>query len=95
MKMTSYRDHLNGELKNLQFKEMFEEEKHLLELGLKIAEARARRGLSQKELAFRSRVTQQQLSKIENGVNYNMLTFIKISSALGLDIHVSAGSTAD
>jgi DNA-binding XRE family transcriptional regulator len=72
-------------MKNVQFKKAFEEEKRLLELGLKITEVREQRGLSQKELAQKSRVTQQQLSKIENGVNCNMLTFVKVSSALGLD----------
>ena len=83
-----FREHLNEEMKNAQFKKAFDEEKHLLELGLAITEAREQRGLSQKELAQKSRVTQQQLSKIENGINCNMLTFIKVSSALGLDIAV-------
>jgi ribosome-binding protein aMBF1 (putative translation factor) len=83
-----FREHLNEEMKNAQFKKAFDEEKHLLELGLAITEARERRGLSQQELAQKSRVTQQQLSKIENGINCNMLTFIKVSSALGLDITV-------
>jgi len=66
------------------------EEKHLLELGLLITETREQRGLSQRELALKSHVTQQQLSKIKNGINCNMLTFIKVSSALGLDLTLSA-----
>ena len=85
-----FREHLNKEMKNVQFKKAFDEEKHLLELGLVITEAREQRGLSQRELAQKSHVTQQQLSKIENGINCNMLTFIKISSALGLDLTLSA-----
>jgi DNA-binding XRE family transcriptional regulator len=88
--MKSYRDHLKEELKNPQFRQAFEEEKHLLDLGLKIAEAREKMGLSQKELAHKCHVTQQQLSKIENGVNCNLLTFMKISSSLGLTIDLSA-----
>jgi transcriptional regulator with XRE-family HTH domain len=67
-----------------------EEEKYLLELGLAITEAREQKGLSQMELAQKSHVTQQQLSKIENGINCNMLTFIKVSSALGLGLTFSA-----
>jgi DNA-binding XRE family transcriptional regulator len=63
-------------MKNLQFKQAYEEEKYLLELGLKTVEARERLGLSQKELAQKCHVTQQQLSKIENGVNCNLLTFV-------------------
>ena len=85
-----FRDHLNQKLEDPQFKKLYEEEKYLLELGLAIAEAREQKGLSQKELAKKSQVTQQQLSKIENGVNCNMLTFIKVSSALGLGLTVSA-----
>ena len=85
----NFRDHLNEKLKNPQFKKAYEEEKYLLELGMAITEAREQRGLSQRELAQKSQVTQQQLSKIENGVNCNMLTFIKVSSALGLDLTIS------
>jgi ribosome-binding protein aMBF1 (putative translation factor) len=47
----NFREHLNGEMKNAQFKKAFDEEKHLLELGLAITEAREQRGLSQRELA--------------------------------------------
>ena len=88
--MRFFKDHLNEELKDPDFKKLYEEEKHLLELGMAIAEAREQKGLSQKELAQKSQVTQQQLSKIENGLNCNMLTFIKVSSALGLGLTISA-----
>ena len=86
----SFRKHLVEEMKNPEFKKAFEEEKRLLELSYAIVEAREKKGLTQRELAQKSHVTQQQLSKIENGVNCNMLTFIKVSSALGLGITVSA-----
>ena len=88
--MTFFRDHLNEKLKDPEFKRIYEEEKRLLDLGYAILKAREQKGLSQKELAKKSQVTQQQLSKIENGVNCNMLTFIKVSSALGLGLTVSA-----
>ena len=32
-------------------------------------------------------VTQQQLSKIENGINCNIITFLKVCNALGLDFN--------
>jgi DNA-binding XRE family transcriptional regulator len=86
----TYRDHLNEQLTNPEFKKLYEDEKHLLELGLKIAETRQRLGISQRELAEKSHITQQQLSKIENGYNCNLLTFIKVSSTLGLSINLSA-----
>ena len=86
----SFRKHLAEEMKNPEFRKAFEEEKRLLKLSYAIVEAREKRGLTQKELASKSHVTQQQLSKIENGVNCNMLTFIKVSNALGLGLTVSA-----
>ena len=85
-----FRDHLDEKMKNDQFKKAYEEEKRLLDLGLIIAQTRAQQGITQSELAQKCCVTQQQLSKIENGVNCNLLTFIKVSSALGLDFTVSA-----
>ena len=60
--MTTFKAHLKKEMKNPQFKKMYKEEKHLLQLGLTITEAREQMGLSQKELAQKSRITQQQLS---------------------------------
>jgi ribosome-binding protein aMBF1 (putative translation factor) len=89
-----FEDHLKEEMKNPQFKKAFEEEKYLLELGIIITETREKLGLSQIELAQKSQVTQQQLSKIENGYNCNLLTLIKVSSALGLDLTLSAALSA-
>jgi len=89
-KIMFFKDHLNEKFKDPKFKKIYEEEKYLLELGLAITEAREKMGLSQRELAQKSQVTQQQISKIENGINCNMLTFIKVSSALGLDLTLSA-----
>jgi DNA-binding XRE family transcriptional regulator len=88
--MKSYTDHLKEQLANPEFKSWYEDEKRLLELGLKIAEKRQQLGISQKELAQKSHITQQQLSKIENGCNCNLLTFIKVSSTLGLSFNLSA-----
>jgi ribosome-binding protein aMBF1 (putative translation factor) len=84
----SFRKHLAEEMKNPEFKKLYEEEKRLLDLSYAIVTAREKSGLTQKELAQKSHVTQQQLSKIENGVNCNMLTFIRVSNALGLTISV-------
>jgi len=88
--MMHFEDHLNEKLKDPEFKKLYEEESRLLRLGYAINETREQKGISQKELAQKSRITQQQLSKIENGFNCNMLTFIRVSSALGLDLTVTA-----
>ena len=86
--MRTFKDHLSEKLKNPEFKEMYNEEKYLLELGLKIVETRNQKGLSQIELASKSHITQQQLSKIENGVNCNLLTFLKVCEALGISLNI-------
>ena len=63
---------------------MCEVEKELLDISIKIIEAWRDQNLSQAELATRARITQQQLSRIENGMNYNIKTLLKLCNALGL-----------
>lgn len=84
--MKTLRKQLNKELKNKKFKKLYDEERELLELSIRILEARNNLGLSQKELAKKAHITQQQLSKVENGINCNMTTFLKVCHALGIKI---------
>ena len=84
--MRSYKKHLKEKLKNKGFKKLYEEERRLAELSLRIYEYRELMGLSQQELAKRARITQQQLSKIENGINCNLATFLRVCNALGLEL---------
>ena len=84
--MMTFDSHLKEKLKNKRFKRMYEEEKELLDISLKILEARREQNLSQAELANRAHVTQQQLSRIENGMNFNIKTLLKLCHALDLSI---------
>ncbi len=84
--MNSFRDHLAEKLKSDRFKRLYEAEKQLAELSLSISKEREKKGLSQKEVAQRAKVTQQQLSKLENGINCNMSTFLKVCNALELKL---------
>ena len=86
--MKTLSKHLNEKLKNKNFKEIFDEEKQLLDLSIKIQETRQKKGLSQAELAELANITQQQLSKIENGINCNIITFIKVCKALDLRVNI-------
>jgi HTH-type transcriptional regulator / antitoxin HipB len=86
--MKTLKRHLSQKLKNLRFKELYEEEKRLAEISLMLHEVREKHGLSQKEVAEKAHITQQQLSKVENGINCNVITFLKVCSALGLDIKI-------
>ncbi len=87
--MKTFKTHLREKLKDAGFKEMFDEEAELLRIGLEIAEARKKMGISQTELAKRAHVTQQQVSKIENGVNSNVLTLLRVCRALSLTCRVN------
>lgn len=84
--MKTFNKHLNDKLKDKEFKQLFNEEKKLLELSLKIHQVRERKGFSQLDVAEKAHITQQQLSKLESGINCNMITFLKVCNALGLEI---------
>jgi HTH-type transcriptional regulator/antitoxin HipB len=82
--MMTFNSHLKEKLKNKRFKKMYEEEKELLDISLKILETRREQNLSQAELANRAHITQQQLSRIENGMNFNINTQRPSAKADGL-----------
>ena len=84
--MMTFASHLKEKLKNKRFKRMYEEAKELLDISLKILEARGEQNLSQVELANRAHITQQQLSRIENGMNFNIKTLLKLCDALDLSL---------
>lgn len=84
--MKTFRNHLKEELKDPEFKKLFDEEKKILELSMRILEYREKNKLSQKELSQRAGITQQQLSKLENGSNCNVITFLKVCNALHLNV---------
>jgi HTH-type transcriptional regulator/antitoxin HipB len=90
--MKTLKSHLTDSLKNEKIKELFEEEKELLEVSLKLNEERKKAGVSQKELAEAAHLTQQQVSKVENGENCNILTYLKASRAIGLKLNFSRSS---
>lgn len=87
--MKSFDAHLTKELQDPDFKVMYEAEKELIELAVKVAKSREKKGLSQTELAKQAHVTQQQVSKIEQGVNCNVTTLFKVLKALNLKFSVT------
>lgn len=82
--MRTFKAHLEEKLEDPQFQQFFDEETEFVRMGLEVAEARERLGISQAELARRARVTQQQVSKIEHGINCNVLTLLKVCRVLSL-----------
>jgi len=84
--MRSFREHLNEKLKDRHFKELYEEERQLAELSLSFIGTRENLALSQADVAHKAKVTQQQVSKIEKGINCNITTFLKVRNALGIKV---------
>ena len=84
--MMTFSAHLKEKLESKRFKEMYEEEKELLEISLKIVEARTDQRFTQAELAKRAHITQQQLSRIESGMNFNIKTLLKLCDALDISL---------
>jgi predicted transcriptional regulator len=87
--MKTFRKHLNSKLKDKEFKQWYDEEREMLEISIQLLEARKNLGLSQRELAKRAQITQQQLSRIESGMNCNLLTFLKVCHALRVKLDLS------
>ena len=85
--MRTFKKNIKEELKDDKFSQLYNEERELLALSIKILEERNNLGISQKDLAKKAHVTQQQLSKVENGINCNITTFLKVCGALGLRIN--------
>jgi DNA-binding XRE family transcriptional regulator len=86
--MSKFKEHLNQKLKNVEFKEEYEQQKKLSELAIKIQQVRNKKGLSQAELAKLAGITQQQLSKIEHAMNGNILTYLRVLDALEYDLAI-------
>ncbi len=87
--MRTFRQDLTEKLQDKDFRIAYEEEKQLLAMALRIAEARKKNGYSQKELAKKAHVTTDQLSRIERGMNCNMLSFIKVCHALDMTLNMA------
>ena len=88
--MINFNKKLQGKLKDPEFAKYYEEERILLEVALKIAQERERKGLTQSELAKKARLTQQQVSKLESGASSNVMTLLKVCKALQLRIFVGS-----
>ena len=83
-------EHLKEKLKDPYFKELYELEEEKLSIVKKIVEYRIRHNLTQNELAKKSGVSQQYISKIESGDFSNMMTLEKILLFIGLTIKFTA-----
>lgn len=86
--MISFDKYLDENLKNEEFAKHYEEEKLLQDIAVKIAKIREEKGLTQSQLARQAKLTQQQVSKLESGINSNIMTLLKVCSALHVKLFV-------
>jgi len=90
MRLEKVDDHLKGKLKDPHFKELYRLEEQKLKIVKKIIEYRIKHKLSQKQLAQKANVTQQHISKIENGEFSNIITLEKILLFIGYTVRMQA-----
>jgi len=83
-------EHLKEKLKDPYFKELYELEEQKLKIVKRIIEHRVKNKLSQKQLAERVGVTQQHISKIENGEFSSMATLEKVLLFIGYTVRMQA-----
>ena len=86
---TTLRQYLRGEMKDPEFRRLYQEADIELRVALEITKAREARKMSQRELAEALKTKQQTVSRIECGAqNVTIATLEKIAKALGLGLQV-------
>ena len=91
-KLKTFESHKKELMQDPEFAAGYEQERRRMGLAIRVAELRAKSGLSQVELAERSGITQQQLSKLERGENCNLNTFLKVCASLGMEVQLKRGA---
>ena len=93
--MHTFAAHIEQKLKDERFRRIYEEERQMAELAVRIALARDKSGKSQKDVAREAQITQQQLSRLENGSRCNVNTLLKVCMALGLTLELKESNLPD
>jgi transcriptional regulator with XRE-family HTH domain len=88
MKEYTFRDHLKEMLKDPYFKELYELDQQKFEVVKKIIAYRIKHKLNQKQLAKQIGVTQQHISKIENGEFSSVSTLEKVLLGIGYSVRI-------
>jgi HTH-type transcriptional regulator / antitoxin HipB len=83
MKYTEFKNSLRKD--DPEFDSRIKAEKLRVDIAVAIAQKREMEGYSQKVIANIAHLTQQQVSRIENGENCNIDTYLKAMAALGMN----------
>ena len=86
IQLTSAKEHLKEELKNPYFRELYELDSVKTEIAKKIIKHRIKHNLNQTQLAKLIKVSQQQISHIEEGDFSSFQTIQKVLLAIGYKI---------
>ena len=90
MKAERVEEHLKEKLKDPYFKELYELEEQKLSIVKQIVDYRIKHNITQAQLAKKAKVTQQHISKIENGEFSNIATLEKILLFIGYTVKIKA-----
>ncbi|MCA9399811.1 MAG: helix-turn-helix transcriptional regulator [Candidatus Omnitrophica bacterium] len=90
MKEITIKDHLQEKLKDPYFKELYELEQQKYLIVKKIIDYRIKKKITQSALAREVGVSQQHISKIENGEFSSILTLEKVLLHIGMTIRIKA-----
>jgi len=83
-------EHLKEKLKDPYFKELYDLQEQKLDIVKYVIDYRIAHSLTQGQLAKKAGVTQQHISKIENGDFSNILTLEKILLFIGYTVKIQA-----
>lgn len=90
MKTEKVSEHLKEKLKDPYFKELYELEEQKLAIVKRIVEYRIKNNITQGQLAQKAKVTQQHISKIENGEFSSVTTLEKVLLFIGYTVRIEA-----
>lgn len=83
--MTNYKDFLNEQLKNEEFKREYDALEPEFSIIQALLDARKTAGLTQKDLAERTGIAQSDISKLENGnANPSLRTLQRLACGMGM-----------
>ena len=90
MKIRTFQSRLKNDLKDIEFKTLYKEERRALQLSLKITKLREEKGLTQAKLANLMKTSQQAISRIESGEyeGFTLKTLEKIAEATGTKLKI-------
>jgi DNA-binding XRE family transcriptional regulator len=87
-RLKSVKEHLDKKLRDVYFKELYELEQEKMKLAKHFIDFRSKNNLTQDELADMLGVTQQYISKLEEGIFSNIKDVAQMLLAIGYRIEI-------